>query len=88
MAIANWRTFILQLAVGVVLQDVVCDELDRVVGASPAYLRQCLHDSGRDSLLQVSFSWQVVDADGSLFGHGSHLGLTADFRVDVATLGI
>ena len=88
MTVPNRGAFVLELAVGVVLKDVVGDELNGVIGARLAHFGQRTHHSGRDSLLQVRFRRQVVHAHWRLLGHCRELSLAPNFRVRVAALRI
>ena len=88
MTITAWGTLVLQVSVRVVLEDVVCYELDRVIGARLAALTQGLHDSRRDGLLEVGLCWKIVNADRCLFRHRRELSLTTYLRVSVPTFWI
>ena len=86
--IADRSALIFQLAVGVVLENVVRDELNGVVRPRPTHLRQGFHDSWCDCLLEVRLCGQIVDTDGGLFGHRGQFSLSTDISVGVATFRV
>ena len=69
--------FSLGCCVRVVLQQVVCDELKRVVWSCLAHFVERSHNSGYNSCVQVGLCRQCVDIDLRLGSHCSKLSTEA-----------
>ena len=76
------------LPVWVMLQQVIGNELKRVVRASVAHLVQCSHDGGGDGRLQVGLGRQGIHIHSRLACHGSELSTETFIRVIIATFWV
>ena len=88
VSVADGGSLGFQFAVRVMLQDVVSDELDRVVGARFAHLRKSLHDRRCDRLFKVGLGGQVVHTDGTLLRHRGDFCRPAHILIRVAALWV
>ena len=88
MTVTTRCSLTLEVSVWIMLQDVVCDELDRVVRARFASFAKSFHHCWSDRRLQVGFCWQVVDTYGGLFSHRRKFSHFAYLRICVATFRI
>ena len=76
------------LSVGVVLQQIVGNELQGVLRPGMTNLVQCTHDGWCDGSLQVGLSRQRIHIHSCLPGHGSELSSEAFIGVIIATFGV
>ena len=78
----------LLFSIGVVLEDVVCEEFQGIVRSGVAHFVQCLHDSWHDGRLQVCLGGQRIDADFCLARHGRKLSPKTFLGVLITTLWV
>ena len=76
------------LPVRIMLQQVVGNELERVIRACMAHLVQCSHDGGSDGRLQVGLGRQGIDIHSRLACHGSELRAETLIRIVIPTFRV
>jgi len=86
--VTDRTSFCFQFAVGVVLEQVVSNEFEWVVGAGRTNFSQCSENSRSDRGIEISLGGQVVYIHLGPLGHGRELGRTTGISVGITTLGV